>query len=497
MTPTKPPGQGRFFSGSSSFSPLYVLIPVTTFALFWKLGASSLAAWDEAIYAQVSKEILRGGDWLTLHWQYEPWFEKPPLFVWVTAILYRFLGVNEYGARAASALSGVALVVLTYLIAKRAYDQRVGWLAAVILLTSYYFLSFSRFGTMEVMLSLFIYLTLYGYLRLKEGDEKWWYLIWTSCALALMAKGAGGLIAPAVLWLALFFDKRFARTIQSRHFWQAFLLAALLVAPWHILMYIRYERAFIGEYIGYHVIARTTQTLEGHPTTHLYYLAKLIDGFFPWCLLAPFAVASGVREILKGKSRSLIFLLVSALVFGLYTLIPTRRPWYIVPLFPALAVLIAAFLTNLFQAYRERPAHRRIIASLCVLLVTVGGLYSLLSLYLNSRGEEPIARLARLAQSTSAEDRQSLVLFSESEPFYAQTPLFYSNRPIQQTYDTVKPASEDASRYVNFTNLADVAQNSQKPIIFRQGDAARLATLYDISTVAEADALVYATIKRK
>ena len=69
---------------SSNFLPISLLVLVAAFALLWKLGTGSLAAWDEAIYAQVAKEMVRSGDWLTLHWGNQPWFEKPPLFMWIT-----------------------------------------------------------------------------------------------------------------------------------------------------------------------------------------------------------------------------------------------------------------------------------------------------------------------------------------------------------------------------------------------------------------------------
>ena len=311
MAPTKPLSQKRF---SSNFPLISLLVLIAAFALLWKLGTGSLAAWDEAIYAQVSKEIVRSGDWLTLHWEYQPWFEKPPLFMWITALFYRLFGVSEFWARVPSALSGIALIGVTYLIGKSTYGKRIGFLAAAILATCYHFLSFSRFGTMDVMLTLFIYLTLYAYLRLNNENQKWWYLVWSSCALALMVKGAGGLIAPAAIVLALAFDKRFGAAIRSKHFWQGVLLALLIVAPWHILMYVWYGRAFIDEYFGYHVIARSTRTLEGHASGYFYYIGRLVDGFFPWCLLVPFAVVSIIRRNLKDQSGSWVLLLLCALV---------------------------------------------------------------------------------------------------------------------------------------------------------------------------------------
>jgi 4-amino-4-deoxy-L-arabinose transferase-like glycosyltransferase len=458
------------------------------------LGSGSLAAWDEAIYAQVSKEIAQGGDWLTLHWEYKPWFEKPPLLMWITAVFHRLFGASEFWTRVPSALSGIALVGVTYLIGKFKHDRRVGLLSAVVLLTCYHFLSFSRFGTMEVMLTLFVYVAVYAYLRVRDGDQKWWYLVWISCALALMVKGAGGVIAPVAILLAAIADKQVKSAVRSRHFWLGCLLALLIVLPWHVLMWAMYGSAFTREYIGYHVVARTTSTLEGNPSGYFYYVGRLVDGFFPWCLLVPFALVSTIRRKIKGEPRSWILLLLGGLVFVLYTVIPTRRPWYIVPLYPALAILIATFVVNLYQT---RPSYRRMIAITSAVLIIAGASYSFLSLYLNQKTEAPVATLARLAQSTGVNDRDMLLLFGETEHFYAQVPLFYSNRPVRQTYETAVPASEDAPRYVSYEKLGDLLQDSEKQIILHRDDVQRLAPNYVIQVLAEADSLVYARIKHK
>jgi 4-amino-4-deoxy-L-arabinose transferase-like glycosyltransferase len=494
MARTKPPSQGRF---STNFPFISLLLLITAFALLWKLGAASLAAWDEAIYAQVSKEIVLGGDWLTLHWQYRPWFEKPPLFMWITALFYRLFGVSEFWARVPSALSGITLVGITYLIGKLTYGKWVGLMAALILSTCYHFLSFSRFGTMDVMLTLFTYLAIYAYLRLDNENPKWWYLVWASCALALMVKGAGGIIAPAVIVLSLALDKRLSDAIRSSHFWQGVLLAFLIIAPWHILMYVWYGRDFIGEYIGYHVIARSTRTLEGHASGYFYYVGKLVDGFFPWCLLVPFAVISIIRRNHKTQTGSWVLLLLSALVFGLYTIIPTRRPWYIIPLYPALAILIAVFIGRLYHTHQSRPIYRRLVTAACALVIIIGGLYSFISLYFNHKPQEPIAKLSSFAQSKSPDDKDSLVLLYGVEPISAQIPLFYSDRPIRQAYVSSKPATEDAVRYVSYENLADVMQGSARRIILRKEEIQGLSSDYDIRVLSEDDSLAYAEIKHR
>jgi 4-amino-4-deoxy-L-arabinose transferase-like glycosyltransferase len=470
---------------------------MAAFILLWRLGASSLAPWDEAIYAEVSKEIAHGEGWLTLHWAYQPWFEKPPLLMWMTAALFRLFGISEFWARFVAAASGIGVVVTTYLLGAFAFGKRVGVLAALILLTCYHFVSFSRFGTMEVLLTLFAYLAIYGYLRLRDENDRWWYLIWLAVALALLTKGAGGLIAPLVVLSALILDQRVKSAIQSRHFWFGSLLAFMLLAPWHAIMYAWYGRVFLDEYIGYHVIARATRTLEGHPSSYLYYIGRLVDGFFPWALLLPFALIAGAKRAVKGDAFSRILVLMGILVFGLYTIVPTRRPWYIVPLYPAFAILVAAFIERFYESRRQRLIYQRIILFGTFVLIGMGAAYCALSLSLNQKQEEPLTSLARIAQSKSSSDREPLVLLNESEPLYAQVPLFYSDRPVRQAYISTRRGSEDAKRYLNYESLADITRDATRRIILPKNELVRLTSEYEIEILAEVDPLVYGTIRHK
>src|SRR5215467_3128031 len=94
-----------------------ILLLVSSSVLFFRLQRNKLQSWDEAVYAESAKEMVQRGDWLTPHWNQEPFYQKPPLAIWATAILFRWFGINELNARAFSALCGVACIVLTFLIA--------------------------------------------------------------------------------------------------------------------------------------------------------------------------------------------------------------------------------------------------------------------------------------------------------------------------------------------------------------------------------------------
>ena len=498
--------------------PMLLLCLAAGVLLLWKLGAASLDDWDEAIYAQVSKEMVRDGRWLTPYWQYKPFFEKPPLFMWATALLYELFGVSELWARAASVMSGVGLLGITYLIGKRLYDKWAAMVAVVILLTSYQFVASARFGTTDVMLTLFIYLAVYGTLRLEEGSQRWWYLISPSCAFAIMTKSASGLLAPAVVMLALLVTGRMASAARSKQFWIGLLLAMLIVAPWHIWMLAVHGRAFINEYIGHHVIARSLSTLDEHTGNRLYYIDRLHKYFFPWIYLAPVALIMSFRENIKGDPRSRLLLILTLLVFVIYTASQTKLRWYILPIYPALSLMIASTVMQAIRCHESLAFSGLVMAAFAFMLIAplpvalalVGlalsaalwfvftrslpykamviiafgfflatGVRGLRPLY---QGEvTPVAKLARIAGESGREEQRPLIVYSG---LYRPSALFYSGRPIKVAY--------------TIDYLRELTGDEQvKEIILAQSDINSLAPDYDINALQQAGPLVYASIRSR
>ncbi|MDP8259085.1 MAG: glycosyltransferase family 39 protein, partial [Candidatus Aadella gelida] len=86
---------------------ILILLAVTAFVFIFRLGSGSLSSWDEAFYAEVSREITGSGNWIDLTWTGVPWSDKPPLYMWMTACFYKIFGINEFSARFFSAIAGI------------------------------------------------------------------------------------------------------------------------------------------------------------------------------------------------------------------------------------------------------------------------------------------------------------------------------------------------------------------------------------------------------
>ena len=324
-----------------------VLASASGLLFFWNLGQASLQDWDEATYAEIAREIGVFHDWIHLHWNYLPWFNKAPLYIWLTATLYPF-GVNAFWARAVSALAGVGVILITYAIGRRLYGRLVGLGSAVVLGSCYQFIAAGRFGTSDVLLTLFLYAGLYAYLRTRERPS-WWYGVGIFTGLAIMTKGPAALVAPAAIGITLLIDRRLLPALRTPQLWGGVAAALAIALPWHVASYLQYGPAFLNQYLGNMVVGRVGQPIEGHAGNALTYVAYLRNQFFPWVYAVPFAILAFARDRLRDRDGSWLIVVFPSVVLALYTLVQTKLVWYILPMYPALAILVAALLVRALQ----------------------------------------------------------------------------------------------------------------------------------------------------
>ena len=172
--------------------------------------------------------MVSSGNWLTPHWNFSPWFEKPPLLMWITASFFSLFGVNEFWSRAVSALSGILLAPVTYLIGKKVFNKRVGILSAISLLSNPAYLSSSRIGMTDMMLSLFIYMSVLLYYYTSR-DRKFWYGIGIFFSLAFITKFWAALVIPLLILMILIKRGGLRKPLPQNIFGEARFLLWLLL----------------------------------------------------------------------------------------------------------------------------------------------------------------------------------------------------------------------------------------------------------------------------
>ena len=403
------------------------------------LGHKPLTDWDEGIYAEISREMLSLGI-LVPHWNYQPWFEKPPLMFWLTAAFFKIFGVHDFWARAGSALSGVGIVALLHGWLLRRNDSLAAWLSTLILLSTFGFLHVCRVGEMDVLLSFGCCISLFGLTAIQDRRLSGWYLFWAGLAIALMTKGAACivLIITALLFAAI---ERWNVTRLGKTFWLGLLLFLLAILPWHLYMFRLFGTSFLTEYFGFHVLKRATHQIEDHITNWWYYFWVLLISAAPFVLLYPVAIVSSLRR--RELRAWSIFTLV---VIGFFTIVQTRLPHYIAPAYPALAMLTSVFLANRLRELqrRSRRSPKSFWTTATIFITSI----CIASAFLTSRPRRTLHQ-ATVGPDIVYAEKESVSLlrevFSKPQPVSGPllawwegnarsiaTSVFYSKRPVQQ-----------------------------------------------------------------
>ncbi len=403
------------------------------------LGHKPLTNWDEGIYAEISREMLSLGV-LVPHWNYQPWFEKPPLMFWITAVFFKLFGVSEFWARAGSALSGVAIVALLHGWLASGKENLAAWFSTLILLGTFGFLHVCRAGEMDVLLSLGCCIALCGLTAVQDRRPAGWYLFWAGLAVALMTKGAACmvLIITTILFLAI--ERRNA-TRFGKSFWLGLALFLAAVLPWHLYMFHRFGNGFLTEYLGFHVLSRATHQIEEHITHWWYYLRVLLISAAPFILLYPFAIAHALR-----RKELRVWAIFALVVVGFFSVVQTRLPHYIAPAYPALAVITSVYLADQLRDLQRR--RRQSPTSFWTTAVIIAALICIASALVTS-GPRRKLHEAKVGPDIVSAEKESIQLlrqvFSQPQPISGPllvwwegnqrsiaTSIFYARRPVQQ-----------------------------------------------------------------
>jgi 4-amino-4-deoxy-L-arabinose transferase-like glycosyltransferase len=333
------------------------LASIAAFIIFWRLGEGSIGDYDEAAYAQISREILRSNDWNTPRWNGVEFFDKPPVCLWLTAIAYKFFGVNEFAARFCAALSGVGAVLLTCLLGKKLFSSwAVGLGAALILLTpsknlhshGYNFVSLARVGMLDMPLIFLIESSLW-FAWLSQSNPT--YLIWLGIPLGLgvMVKSVAGFFSYFIVFA--FFVVALPRPVWwRRELVLGLLISALIIVPWHLGQLLVWGRLFFNSYLVQLTLGYVTGE-EGHLRDSLFYLRSLMRGFPVWYVVVAAAFAYAIYRAVRFRDRARILLLAAAAIpLIVYSASRSRIGWYIIPIYPALAILAAQLFVEIAKS---------------------------------------------------------------------------------------------------------------------------------------------------
>lgn len=361
-------------SGSQHLD-LYAFIALAFLAALYcvRLGAGSL--WDnsEPQYGEIVKEMLRSGDWLTLHKDLQPWFVHPPLWFWAAALSAKAFGLDEFSLRFPSAVFGVACGYAIYAAGRRAYGNTAGIVAALALGVSLEILVMARLAIQDTMLvGALIVSTFWGWFALRDRDSKALWIAAVAAALGTLIKGPVALVLPGLTLLAWAGWAKRWRSFAGLPWLGAIVVYAVIASSWFLAEASVNGSRFLYAYFGLSNVGRFLSPYENQPGPIWYYVPILIVGFFPFIAFVPQAL---VRAWRTGGDDGKFLIAAAAIPFVFFSIAQTKLPNYIEASFPALAVATGETIAAAIQARSMRPLRGALFALIIAVVVLAAGVY--------------------------------------------------------------------------------------------------------------------------
>jgi 4-amino-4-deoxy-L-arabinose transferase-like glycosyltransferase len=311
---------------TGDLSRSWLIVPLLFLYLF-DLGRVGFLGPDEPRYASVGREMARSRDFVTPRLDGQPWFEKPPLLYWMTAAGRALRLPDEWAARLPVALMSVIFLIFFFETIQREFSDRVAVSATAILATCAGWVAYSFAAVTDLPMTVtFAAAMLIAILETRSERGYWAGAL---LGASILAKG----LVPVVLFAPTFLIARGKRLTMLAG-------CALVAAPWYLLCGLRNGRPFWQDLIWKQHFARYLTPELQHVQHFWYYIPVLLAGLFPWTPLAPLLLRPKTYEDVR--VRFLAGWLIFALVF--FSISQNKLPGYVLPLLPALAVILAAGL---------------------------------------------------------------------------------------------------------------------------------------------------------
>jgi 4-amino-4-deoxy-L-arabinose transferase-like glycosyltransferase len=324
-----------------------VIIGICAATFFFGLGRLALVGPDEPRYAEVAREMYVSGDYISPRLCGYLWFEKPALGYWLSAVSYRAFGVNEFAARLPSAVLATATVLLLFLFLQKMGANFGALPAAIVLATSGIFVAYARAETPDMALAAAMTLALTSGYRAIDATGRGRYWLWLLCGgatgLAVLSKGlVGFVLVGSILLVYAVVVGKWKLVSASDLVWS---LAAFMAiaATWYVPVMMRHGRGFALAFFVRHHFNRFTTNVYGHPQPFYFFAIVVILGAMPWSFL--FIPAIRRLRSLKPRRDPQDALRVFALIWVALPLIffsfsQSKLPGYLLPVFPAMAIIL-------------------------------------------------------------------------------------------------------------------------------------------------------------
>jgi 4-amino-4-deoxy-L-arabinose transferase-like glycosyltransferase len=344
--------------------PRWIVDVLLLCVLVWFVGLEyrGLFMPDEGRYADIAREMLDSGDWVTPRLNGLKYFEKPPLQYWATAGTFALFGLDEWTARLWPALTGLLCVAFTAFAAFRLAPGSSWILAALGLAGSLGFFLGAQFLTLDMGLTFFLTAAMLSFaLSLRAAappreQRNWMLLAWAALACAVLSKGLVAIVIPGLALAAYVAVERDLSPLRRMRWIPGLALFAVIVLPWFVMVQERNPEFFRFFFIHEH-FERYLLPDHHRPGPWWYFLPVLLVGLLPWTPAVPSALARGWKAPAEDGFRLDRFLVIwAAMVVVFFSASRSKLPGYILPAVPAILLVFARHYGALGERLRLSPA---------------------------------------------------------------------------------------------------------------------------------------------
>jgi len=249
------------------------------------LGDVHLFDWDEINFAECAREMIVTGNYSQVQINFRPFWEKPPLFIWMQAISMNMFGVNEFAARLPNAICGIISLIVIFNIGKKIYDEKFAFIWILIYAGSFLTFFYFKTGIIDPWFNLFIFLGIYNFILFSndpEGGNNLKHLLFSGAfiGLSVLTKGPVGLLIFGITVAVFFTSKRFYNIGKLKHLFIFTISFCSIGLSWFIIEAVNGNLKLVFEFINYQIRLLNTKD-SGHGGFLLYHFVVLLVGCFP------------------------------------------------------------------------------------------------------------------------------------------------------------------------------------------------------------------------
>lgn len=362
---------------------LYDLLGLALLLIFFYtawLGSYPFFTPDEGRYAEVAREMVVNNDFITPRVNGVVFLDKPILYYWLEALSIALFGVKEWAVRLFPALLGIIGCLATYVSGRLLFDRRTGILSALILATTPLYFIGAHYANLDLEVAVFISMSLLFFITGMQHEStirtRFLLAAYLCASLACLTKGLIGIVFPALiggLWILLL--RRF-HLILRMHLITGIFLFCLIVLPWYALVQKENPEFLHYFFVTQHFTRFLSAAQFNNPSPIWFYIPIILIGFFPWTLFIFSALKEASCRIIKARethTTELFLLLWVAVIFIFFSIPRSKIITYILPIFPALALLTGHYLSHIWQAL-EAPKVKRFGIALIILTIILAAL---------------------------------------------------------------------------------------------------------------------------